>query len=332
MSYCFNLVNGSCPKVNIPLLRFSVMCFVMFVGIIMTIVGNLMVITSVAHFKELHSPTNFLILSLAITDFLLGLVVMPYSMIRSVTSCWYFGDLFCKLHNSLDMMFCTTSIFHLFFIALDRYYAVCHPLHYYRKITIPVIGVYLFISWSFPCVYSFSLVLSNVNMEGLGDKVHSLSCTGSCALLFNKRWSIFNTLICFYIPGTMMIGIYIHIFYIARKQAKMIQGQPNYMESNTKSKNSLKIESKAAKTLSLIMGVFILCWLPFFIVALVDPFLNFTTSDNINNAVLWLGYFNSTVNPIIYALFYPWFQKSFGFIIKGTIFKADSSSLHVLSK
>ncbi|XP_053316247.1 trace amine-associated receptor 4-like [Spea bombifrons] len=301
----------------------------MFVGVITTIVGNLMVIISVSHFKELHTPTNFLILSLAITDFLLGLVVMPYSMVRSVTSCWYFGDLFCKLHSSFDMMLSTTSIFHLFFISLDRYYAVCHPLHYYRKITFSVIEMCLFISWSFPCFYSFGVVLSNVIMEGLEDKMLS-SCIGSCILIFNKYWAVISSSLTFFMPGTIMIGIYIHIFSIARKHAKITHSQPNYMGSNTKSTMSPKVESKAAKTLSLVMGVFILCWLPFFTATVVDPFMNFSVSEDLYNMVLWLGYFNSAVNPIIYALFYRWFQKSFRFIINGTIFKKDSSSLAML--
>ncbi|XP_063297829.1 trace amine-associated receptor 4-like [Pelobates fuscus] len=306
------------------------MCMIMSVVTTITIVGNLMVIISVVHFKQLHSPTNFLILSLAITDFLLGMVIMPYSMVRSVTSCWYFGDLFCKLHSCLDMMFCTTSIFHLFFISVDRYYAVCQPLHYYSKITTPVIEVYLFFSWSIPCFYSFSLVLSNVNTEGIEDQLDSLSCAGSCVLTFNKIWAVVSSLVHFFIPGTLMIGIYIHIFSIARKQAKIIHCHPNYIGSNTNSKTSLKVESKAAKTLSLVMGAFVACWLPFFTLTIVDPFLSFTASNDLYNAVLWLGYFNSALNPIIYALFYPWFQNTFKCIISGTIFHVNSSSIKIL--
>ncbi|KAM4771000.1 trace amine-associated receptor 4-like [Rhinophrynus dorsalis] len=332
MNYCFPFVNNSCPKANRTILSYSFMFIVMFAAILLTIVGNLLVIISVSHFKQLHTPTNFLILSLAITDFLLGLMVMPYSMVRSLTSCWYFGDLFCKLHSCFDMTLSTTSIFNLFFIAVDRYYAVCQPLHYYRKITIPVIEVYIFISWSIPCVYSFGLVLSHVNTEGIQmDNMPTVSCTGSCSLVFNKLWSIISTLISFFVPGNLIVGIYIHIFSVARKQAVLIHTFPSAHPDklNPRSRISLKGESKAAKTLSIVMGVFIVCWLPFFTLTIIDPYVNFATSEDVYNAVLWLGYFNSGFNPIIYALFYPWFKKSFRSIITGRIYKVGSSFLHI---
>ncbi|XP_044147107.1 trace amine-associated receptor 4-like [Bufo gargarizans] len=300
---------------------------VIYGAIILTIVGNSMVIISVSHFRQLHTPTNFLILSLATADFLLGLTVMPYSMVRSITACWYFGDLFCKVHSCIDMTLCTTSIFHLFFIAVDRYYAICQPLHYSRKITIPVIEVYVFISWSVPCLYSFGLVLSNVNIEGLEEETLVL-CMGSCSLVFNKMWSILTSLLCFFIPGTLMIGLYIRIFSVARKQAKLINSIPNSTNQKKSSKNKslVNAENKAAKTLSLVMGVFILCWLPFFILTVTDPYLNFSISDDIYNIVLWLGYFNSALNPIIYGLFYPWFKKSFLLILTGKILQLGSAS------
>ncbi|XP_040286027.1 trace amine-associated receptor 4-like [Bufo bufo] len=304
---------------------------VIYGAIVLTIVGNLMVIISVSHFRQLHTPTNFLILSLATADFVLGLTVMPYSMVRSITACWYFGDLFCKVHSCIDMTLCTTSIFHLFFIAVDRYYAICQPLHYSRKITISVIEVYVFISWSVLCLYSFGLVLSNVNIEGLEEET-LVPCMGSCSLVFNKTWSIITSLLCFFFPGTLMIAIYIHIFSVARKQAKLINNIPNSTNQKKISKNKTLVnaENKAAKTLSLVMGVFILCWLPFFILTVTDPYVNFSISDDIYNTVLWLGYFNSALNPVIYGLFYPWFKKSFLSIFTGKILQLGSASYNVL--
>lgn len=74
-----------------------------------------------------------------------------------------------------------------------------------------------------------------------------------------------------------------------------------------------KRERKAAKTLAIITGAFVMCWLPFFIVALVMPLCG--DACNINAYVmsffLWLGYFNSTLNPVIYTIFSPEFRMAF---------------------
>ncbi|XP_077342982.1 trace amine-associated receptor 4-like [Lithobates pipiens] len=333
---CFDGLNISCPISDRPLPIDLAMNIIMFGTVALTVAGNILVIVSVTHFKQLHTPTNFLILSLAVADFLLGLVVMPYSWVRSLTSCWYFGELFCKLHSCIDMALCTASIFHLFFISVDRYFAICHPLHYYSKITISVIEVCLLISWTIPCVHSFGLVFSNVHMEGIQESKPLPVCCDSCSLVFNKLWSIITSLLSFFFPGCLMIGIYIHIFFVATKQTKVINNQYHFnstrAKTTAKNKILINIESKAAKTLSLVMGVFILCWTPCFITTIVDPYLNFSVSVDVYNIVLWLGYFNSAINPIIYGLFYPWFQKSFKIILSGKILHANSSSMNVLTR
>ncbi|KAK2492744.1 hypothetical protein MC885_008813 [Smutsia gigantea] len=179
VQFCFASVNNSCPRSVRSVLSVCAMYVVMISAIVMTMLGNLVVIVSIAHFKQLHSPANFLVLSMATTDFLLSCVVMPFSMIRSIESCWYFGNLFCKVHSCCDIMLCTTSIFHLCFIAVDRYYAVCDPLHYVTKITIPVIEVFLLISWSVPIFFAFGLVFSELNIIGAEDFVAATDCTGA---------------------------------------------------------------------------------------------------------------------------------------------------------
>lgn len=330
--FCFAAANNSCPRKARPALVVCAMYLVMIGAIVMTMLGNMVVIISIAHFKQLHSPTNFLILSMATTDFLLSCVVMPFSMVRSIESCWYFGDLFCKVHSCCDIMLCTTSIFHLCFISVDRHYAVCDPLHYVTQITVGVVGVFLLISWSVPILFAFGLVFSELNLIGAEDFVAAIDCTGLCVLIFNKLWGVLASFIAFFLPGAIMVGIYIHIFTVARKHARKIGPGPRTKRalSESKMKATSGKESKATKTLSIVMGVFVLCWLPFFVLTITDPFIGFTTPEDLYNVFLWLGYFNSTFNPIIYGMFYPWFRKALRMIVTGMIFRSDSStsSLH----
>lgn len=81
-----------------------------------------------------------------------------------------------------------------------------------------------------------------------------------------------------------------------------------------------KRERKAAKTLAIITGAFVVCWLPFFVMALLLPLCaeceTFFT-DTIASVFLWLGYFNSTLNPVIYTIFSPEFRQAFKRILCG---------------
>ena len=71
-------------------------------------------------------------------------------------------------------------------------------------------------------------------------------------------------------------------------------------------------ESKAAKKLAIVVGTFILCWLPFFIMYVLEAILPKDTMDpNLVNSITWLGYFNSAINPIIYAFLSVPFRTAF---------------------
>ncbi|KAK2883891.1 hypothetical protein Q8A67_017528 [Cirrhinus molitorella] len=117
---CYPLLPDSCPRAQRLTILKVAMYVVMVLMILTTVFGNLLVIISISHFKQLQSPTHMIVQSLAACDCLLGSLVMPYSMVRSVEGCWYLGDVVCKVHSSLDMTFSISSILHLSLIAIDR--------------------------------------------------------------------------------------------------------------------------------------------------------------------------------------------------------------------
>ncbi|KAK3919648.1 5-hydroxytryptamine receptor [Frankliniella fusca] len=79
-----------------------------------------------------------------------------------------------------------------------------------------------------------------------------------------------------------------------------------------------KRERKAAKTLAIITGAFVMCWLPFFIMAILQPVCDTCYFNKVVVSLfLWLGYFNSTLNPIIYTIFSPEFRHAFKRLLCG---------------
>lgn len=76
-----------------------------------------------------------------------------------------------------------------------------------------------------------------------------------------------------------------------------------------------RMETKAAKTLAIIVGGFILCWLPFFTIYLIRPFCDQCIPPTVFSVLFWLGYCNSAINPVIYALFSHEFRIAFKRIV-----------------
>ncbi|XP_051940984.1 5-hydroxytryptamine receptor 4 [Hippocampus zosterae] len=304
----------SCIMMRNPVFRFILYGF-FFIGIICTVVGNFLVVLSISYFKQLQSPTNSFVLSLAVADCLVGLVVMPYSMIRTVEGCWYFGSLFCQLHSSLDVMLCTASIFHLSCIAFDRYYAVCNPLVYSLKMSPSRVAFLIVICWVVPILISFGPIMLGLHIAG----VDILLPQEVCVFLVNRVYAVMASLIAFYLPMAIMLVAYWKIFKAARRQARQISAMESQMAAGVgkdsskkkKHRNTMKRERKAAKTLGIIMGVFLIFWMPFFTVNIVDPFINYSTEVVIWDIFLWLGYINSSLNPFLYGFFNRSFRKAF---------------------
>ncbi|XP_039605600.1 trace amine-associated receptor 1-like [Polypterus senegalus] len=326
--FCFRSIKNSCLRqtysVSIHIVIYLALCAV----ILFTVSGNLLVIIAIAHFKQLHTPTNFLTLSLAVADLLLGGLVMPLCVIRTVEKCWYFGDLFCIFHSSIDLLLCVTSILHLFFISIDRYYAICHPFEYKSKFTLTLMKKMIFICWSLAAAYGFAIIFTQFNVKPkesiLGGNNY---CVGSCNNLLNEVSSTISAIISFYIPGSIMIGIYVKIYMVASKQAKSSR-----QTSEHRNEDSRKIETKAAKTLAIIVGVFLFCWSPTFFCIIINPAINFSIPSLLFEFVFWFSYTNSTFNPFIYAFFYKWFRKAVKLIILGKIYKSNSCSVQLYSE
>ncbi|XP_032643380.1 trace amine-associated receptor 7a-like [Chelonoidis abingdonii] len=330
--YCFENIKGSCYKTSwssgIQITSYVVLGFLT----ILTLGGNLMVMISIAYFKQLHSPTNILLASLACADFCLGLTVLPFSSIRFVETCWYFGETFCRFHSSLELSFCYSSIVHLCFISVDRYVAVTDPLIYPLKFTVPVSGMFIAVAWTFSIVYSFSIVFTGANDKGIHELVNALSCVGSCQILFNKTWVVLSTLL-YLIPFFTIIALYSKIFAVAKQQARMIEMMSNDTQSSdTYSDRVGRRERKAVKTIGIAVIAFVIFWSPYSIVVITDAFFNFITPPLLFDIVVWFTYSNSAINPLIYSLFYPWFRKAMKVIVSCKMLQLDCSTMNLFTE
>ncbi|XP_051780131.1 trace amine-associated receptor 13c-like [Erpetoichthys calabaricus] len=328
VQYCFYSGNTSCPKAVRSMAFYVIIYIFAAASVMLTICGNLVVIISISHFKQLHTPTNLHVLSLAVADFLIGLIVMPFTIIQTIETCWYFGDIFCFVHTVFYLVLTSASISSLVFIAIDRYFAVCHPFMYTHKITITVTWCFIGLSWLLSMVYTWAILFFKGNVDGVTDLN---ACPGDCVFAYNATWGVVDLFMTLLLPFFLVVSFYTNIFIVARRHARLINSMSQQISSieGNKENISKRSERKAAKTLGIVIFVFFLCWVPYYICTLIVPNMYISNPSLAIHVLSWVSYFNSSLNPIIYALFYPWFQKSLKLIVTFKICSPSSSLINL---
>uniref|UniRef100_A0A4W6CD01 5-hydroxytryptamine receptor 4 n=1 Tax=Lates calcarifer TaxID=8187 RepID=A0A4W6CD01_LATCA len=148
--------------------RMALICFLSLV-MLMSILGNLLVMVAVCKDRQLRKiKTNYFIVSLAFADLLVSVLVMPFGAIELVHQHWIYGETFCLVRTSLDVLLTTASILHLCCIALDRYYAICcQPLVYRNKMTPMRVALMIGGCWVIPTFISFLPIMQGWNSIGI---------------------------------------------------------------------------------------------------------------------------------------------------------------------
>ncbi|XP_066532151.1 trace amine-associated receptor 13c-like [Hoplias malabaricus] len=292
--------------------------------VLLTVCGNLLIIISVCHFKQLHTPTNMLILSLAVSDFLVGLLVIPIAIIWMIESCWIFNAVSCLCYIYISYFLTATSIFNIALIAVDRYVALSNPFLYTKSVSVNTMCLVVVSNWVLLLLYHIALQYFN------GYYTNLVLCPGTCFLVLDKFWYLFEVLLKFVVLFTVITVLYILVFVIARKHASAIRDL-NIKTKTRTSRNitdSMKSERKAARALGILVFVFLACMFPCSVYTALSSVIQFEMGTF--QIILMLVYLNSTINPVIYALFYPWFRRCVKLTLTLQIFGTSSSLINVL--
>ncbi|XP_039672586.1 trace amine-associated receptor 13c-like [Perca fluviatilis] len=318
---CFpQLFNTSCRKLKPPWFEVMFIHILLYSISLLTVALNLLIIISVSHFRQLHTPTNILLLSLAVSDLLVGLVLMPGEILRN-TSCWFLGDFVCFLYNYLSFIITTSSIGDMVLISIDRYVAICDPLHYTTRITVNRVKLCVCLCWLFSVSYSFLFVKDELTQPGRYN-----SCYGECVLVIDYVAAAVDLVLGFIVPVTVIIALYLRVFAVAVFQARAMRSHITAVTlQHSVTPKAKKSELKAARNLGVLVFVFLLCFCPYYSVSLAGDSL-----VNALSATYVLFYCNSCLNPLIYAFLYPWFRKSVKLIVTLQILQPGSCETNML--
>uniref|UniRef100_A0A4W6C0V6 5-hydroxytryptamine receptor 1E n=1 Tax=Lates calcarifer TaxID=8187 RepID=A0A4W6C0V6_LATCA len=307
------------------------------------------VIIAICTTKKLHLPANYLICSLAVTDFLVALLVMPISILYITMETWSLGQVVCEVWLSVDMTCCTCSILHLCVIALDRYWAITKAIEYARKRSPRRAAIMVGIVWVISVFISMPPLFWR--------RRSSTSGLQQCIIQHDHLgYTIYSTLGAFYIPMIIILILYYRI-YNAAKTLYQKRGSSRHLSNRSMgSQNSVdhcrvshtfcvsdlsnsdptlatdklsdvdgqdeknqictSRERKAARILGLILGAFIVCWLPFFLKELLVGLHVLQPSQLVSDFLTWLGYINSLINPLLYTSFNDDFKLAFKKLLK----------------
>ena len=150
-----------------------------------------------------------------------------------------------------------------------------------------------------------------------------------CILELNPVYAIVSSAISFYIPCVIMLVLYIQLYVYAERQSRTIHrtsmqtAERLHVTTVSAKRCSAIADHKAAVTLGIIVGAFLTCWVPFFVVNIIASLCGSCITSVVFQVLSWLGYFNSCLNPAIYSMFDTEFRNAFYRILCSAKYTAD---------
>ena len=269
--------------------------------ILLTVVilfGNSLVVLSYKINNRLRTRTNAFLVSLAISDFLVGGISLPmwiYVILTEFNESATFKTVF----RLFDVFAALASIYHLTAISIERYIAVSRPF-YYKCLS---------------SLFHRAMIASAWIVAGV---LASLSCVTTTTTLWSSR--VYSTVLFiggFTVPAAITAFMYTGVFSEAHS---LLHRNPpctvsqQYVRSL---KHYFQGERKVAITVALITGLFLVAWLPFFTVSVTAAYCYHclpSSPDSLRGLVIVVKsvhYLNSGLNPLVYAWRDPEMKKTF---------------------
>ncbi|XP_071518885.1 somatostatin receptor type 5-like [Panulirus ornatus] len=266
--------------------------------------GNTLVIYVVTRFSKMQTVTNLYIFNLAVADelFVIGI---PFLMITSALGYWAFGSIMCKLYMITTSLNQFTSSLFLTIMSADRYIAVCHPVSSPKFRTPMISKLVSLTAWTTSALMIVPVFMYSNTLE-VNDLVNcNIFWPDGFGVSGQFVFTLYSFILAFGIPL-----ILIFIFY------SLVLHKLKTVGPKSKSKEKKKSHRKVTKMVLTVITVYVICWLPYWVLQLALIFSPPGEGQSPFMVVLFLissclSYINSAINPILYAFLSQYFKKSF---------------------
>jgi len=316
-----NMTDGETDDSTVETIKVVAQMVVFTLIILATIVGNSLICLSVTKFRHLRTNTNFILLSLALTD--LGMVViMVLKAVTTVTGKWIFGEWCCRAIASLGLTLSFISILHLCCLSVDRYIAIQKPFRYQFIVTRRRVITILLLIW-----LSVTVIL-NIPLADFQFRADTYGCASPMSMNDHSSspYIFFLVGLFLIIPFAIICFSNAIVFKTAFKQARQLSrvekslressadvcDEDETQQTKSTETHALKREIKSARTFALVVGLFLLCYTPFYT---TGTYRKVAGPGKVSSSVMlvttWIAFANSFCNPIVYGLRYSPFRKAF---------------------
>ncbi|XP_076655672.1 orexin receptor type 2 isoform X2 [Halictus rubicundus] len=288
------------------------------------IVGNALVCIAVYRNHTMRTVTNYFIVNLAIADFLVLLLCLPFTVLWDVTETWFLGLTLCKAVPYLQTVSVTVSILTLTFISIDRWYAICFPLRFKSttsRAKTAIIGI-----WAFALIFDIPDLVVLHTIPPTHIKVKTILFT-QCDISWSQEskltFTIIKVIFLYTGPLIFMSVAYWQIVKVlwtndipghnlAPRASQMSQTPPLSVGGNPETQ--LRSRRKAAKMLVTVVITFALSYFPVHLLSVIRYTIMLPSNEFFSVISLiahGLCYFNSAVNPLIYNFMSGKFRQEF---------------------
>ena len=195
--------------------------FLMLGIILISVLGNMLVVLSVLLVRALRQPSNLLLLALAVTDLLVSLIVMPGALMQQLVGEWPLTDSICIAWVFADVFLCTASILLLTAICIDRYLAISRPLRYVPVRTPRLIGCWIILVTITSGLVSAPVIPAWNNYSSMANtsNISRISSTSSslCLVPQSPLYQLYATIVAFYLPLIVILILNTKVYFIARR-------------------------------------------------------------------------------------------------------------------
>ena len=285
--------------------------------VVVAIIGNLMVCYAIPVNKNLrNNPTNLFIFSLAFSDLLTVTIAVPFD-IESLFQNWHWkhGEIMCQAFITVYLITVPTSILTLLALSVDRYKSLSDPLNRFRRTRFMTRKRALIISL---IIWLYSLLFALIPIMGWRTHEKFVS-NSSCYFPFTPIYLTLSSILNFILPLLITCAIYIKIYLIASGQHYSFGGAESRKQRSNEEKKVYSRNVQAAKTISIFVGAFFCCWVPYSSISMIATLCD-TCSDHIPEEVrivlLMFGYLNSALNPFLFAFRNSRFKATYNMVLR----------------